>query len=313
MSKLLFCRNMTPFKPSGAIDEEALRVSLQRFIDAKVGLYVGSAGSAEANSLNHDELKLIYRTAVETCKGRVPVYGNPLERPTVRETLDHIENAFAWGVELVNVYGPPGWHGFRPSDAEYVAFFDQLLPQVRGPVALAPNTSLGYSPKPELIADIARRHRNVAVINLVNQGESYFFALKEQVRPDVAIYVMINGSMATLQLGAAGLVGGEFNLTLKTYRSYVDHVEAGRFEEAAKDYADIERLVRYVKPWTGAHPRWIKMAMHVLRVPGWEGGLRAPYLMPPPAELARFGEGLLRLRIREIDAHAKAAGITVPV
>ncbi|MBV9922212.1 MAG: hypothetical protein JOY78_15355, partial [Pseudonocardia sp.] len=52
--------------------------------------------------------------------------------------------------------------------------------------------------------------------------------------------------------------------------------------------------------------RWQKMAMRVLRLPGGEGGLRLPYLMPPQSEIDRFAEGLLGLRIREIEDLARA-------
>ncbi len=38
----------------------------------------------------------------------------PARKPTVREPLEHIRLAIEGGVEIVNVYGPPGWHAFGP-------------------------------------------------------------------------------------------------------------------------------------------------------------------------------------------------------
>ena len=93
----LFCRTATAFSPDGAIDEDAFRKYLQRFIDARIG--------------------------VDACKGKIPVHGNPPEKLSVRETLDHINLAIAGGVEIVNIYGPAAWHGFRPTDEEVFAFF----------------------------------------------------------------------------------------------------------------------------------------------------------------------------------------------
>jgi hypothetical protein len=52
--------------------------------------------------------------------------------------------------------------------------------------------------------------------------------------------------------------------------------------------------------------------MQILRLPGWEGGLRKPYLMPPDDEMRDFAGALLRLRVPEIDAMARAAGLDVP-
>jgi hypothetical protein len=54
------------------------------------------------------------------------------------------------------------------------------------------------------------------------------------------------------------------------------------------------------------------MAAHVLKLPGWQGGLREPYLPAPESELARFRDGLLALRIPEIDELASAAGLGMP-
>ena len=67
--------------------------------------------------------------------------------------------------------------------------------------------------------------------------------------------------------------------------------------------------MRYVTRWPNSTPRWIKMAMRVLRLPGGEGGLRSPYLMPSDAEVEDFQAGLLRLGIPEITSLARAAGL----
>jgi hypothetical protein len=51
--------------------------------------------------------------------------------------------------------------------------------------------------------------------------------------------------------------------------------------------------------------------MKILQLPGWEGGLRKPYLMPTDDVVRGFAERLLRLGIPEIDAMARAAGVSV--
>ncbi len=308
----LFCRNAVTFARDGSIDEDAFRQFLQRFIDARIGLYLNSSGSGEANALTHEEMGRVYRIGVETCKGKIPVYGNPPERPTVRETLENIQLAIDCGVEVVNVYGPPGWHAFRPTDQEYLAFFDELLPSVKHPVALAPNPTLGYSPKPSLIVELCRRYPQVVLVNLVNQGDDYFIELKDSLTRDVRLYVPLTGSLNALLLGANGLVGGEPNILTRTYREYIDHYDAGRFHEAGQAYGHLKRFERYVWKWRGAHPRWIKMTLKVLKMPGGEGGLRSPYRMPDEAELQNFTDGLLRLRIPEITELARAAGLALP-
>lgn len=312
MPKLrLFCRVATTFARSGALDEDAFRRYLQRFVDAGIGVYLASAGSGEGNALTEDELRRVYRIGVEVCKGKVGANANPPETQTVRATREHLARAIESGVEMVNIYGPTGWHGFRPTDSEFVAFFDDLLGEIRHPVALAPNPTMGYTPKAALIADICNRYSQVAAVNLVGLNDDYFMSLKAMVEREVEYYVPLTGSLNTLALGAAGVIGGEFNILPKTFRRYVDCYEAGDLCGAGEAYAEIKRFTRYVAPWNSASPRWIKMAMKVLGLPGAEGGLREPYRMPEPAELRRFRDGLLRLGIPEIDALAAAAGASL--
>ena len=303
----LYCRNATALNDDGSINEDAFRKFLQRFVDAKIGVYLASAGSGESGAMTADELRRVYKIGVDVCKGKVAVNGNPPEKPTVRETLDHIRLAIEGGVELVNIYGPPGWHAYRPTDEEYAGFFDELLREVKHPVAIAPNPTIGYSPKPALIADICHRHHQIVAVNLVNQDDDYFIQLKDRLKRDLELNVPITGSIDMLLLGARGVIGGELNMLPKTYRRYLDLYESNKFVEAAQVYADLKRFNQFVLNWRGAHPRWIKMMMKVLKMPG--AGIRGPYRPASESELQRFSEGLLKLRIPEVEELTRAAGL----
>jgi 4-hydroxy-tetrahydrodipicolinate synthase len=305
----LYCRTATTFAPDGALDEDAFRQYLQRFIDARIGVYLASAGSGESGAMTADELRRVYRTGVDACKGKIPVHGNPPEKLSVRETLEHIRLAIEGGVEIVNVYGPAGWHGFRPTDDEVFAFFAELLSDLKHPVSLSPNPSVGRV-TPAMIAMLCRKHSQIVAINLADQNDDFFIELKDTLDRDVAINVCVTGSMEMLRLGASGVIGAEPNALPQTYRRYLDLHESGDFAGAALVYADLKRFIRYVARWRGSHPRYIKMMMKAFGIAGW--GLRGPYLMPPEQEQADFVAGLLHLGLPEIDALARAAGITPP-
>jgi hypothetical protein len=77
--------------------------------------------------------------------------------------------------------------------------------------------------------------------------------------------------------------------------------------ETTQIYADLHRFNRFVEHWRGA--RWQKMALKVFKLPGGEGGLRKPYLIPNDAEVERFTTGVLALGLAEIDELAQAAGL----
>jgi dihydrodipicolinate synthase/N-acetylneuraminate lyase len=83
-------------------------------VENRIGVYLASGGSGEGHVLSIDELRRVYAIGVEVCRGRVPVYTNPPEQHTAEATLQHSLIAVDAGVELVNIYGPAGLHGYLP-------------------------------------------------------------------------------------------------------------------------------------------------------------------------------------------------------
>jgi 4-hydroxy-tetrahydrodipicolinate synthase len=304
----LLARNCTMFTTTKALDEDAYRESLQRFVEFKVGPFLVSGGSGEANSLAWDEVRQLYRIGVEVCRGKVPVYANMPEVRSAKEAVDYSQLAIDAGVDIVNLYGPASLHGYRPSDEELIAYFDEVLTAIRHPVTLAPNPVQGYTIKPRLIADLCNRYPHVESVTLNGlDGDAYFIDLKDALTREIRMNVPLSGSLHTLGLGATGLSVNQTNFIPRTCRHYLDCYERGDLAAANKIYADLHRFTRFVEQWPGA--RWQKMALKLFKLPGGEGGLRKPYLMPSDAELERFTGGLLALGLAEIDALAKAAGI----
>ena len=304
----LLARNCTLFTTTKALDEDAYRQSLQRFVDFKIGPFLASGGSGEANSLSWDEVRRVYEIGVEVCKGKVPVYANMPEVRSAQEAIDFSNLAIEAGVDIVNLYGPAALHGYRPNDAELTAYFDDVLSAITHPVTLAPNPVQGYTPKAALIADLCNRYHQVESVTLNGfDGDAYFIDLKDGINREVGMNVPLSGSLHTLGLGATGLSCNQTNVIPRTVRRYVDAYESGDLTAAHQVYADLYRFNRYVEQWRGA--RWQKMALKVFKQPGGEGGLRKPYLMPPDAEVQRFTAGLLKLGLPEIDELAQAAGL----
>lgn len=307
------CRTATTFSKSGELDEHGLRQFLQRFVDAKLGIYLASAGSGEGHALKWDELKRVYEIGVEVGKGKIQVNANPPEQHTARLAREHTMLAVAAKVDVVNVYGPASWHGYRPTDQEYLAYYETVLHGIKHPIAIAPNPVIGYTPTAASIARLCRKYRQIVAVNLSGVGIDYFIELKGLMpRKDVEIYVPFVDSFNMLQLGGTGLVSMEGNILPKTIRRYLDLYAHKNFQDQSLIYSDVLRFIRYVRRWQSSTPRWLKMAMKVLKLPGWEGGLREPYYMPPNEEVQKFAEGLLRLGLPEIEEQARAAGLKIP-
>ena len=118
----VFCSIATPFTPSGALDQAALRLSLQRMVDARIGVYLGGADAGEGHALTAEEAVTVYRIGVEVCRDQVPVRAHPPELPTARASREQLLAALDSGLDLVTLYGPAGRHGYKPTDAELMAY-----------------------------------------------------------------------------------------------------------------------------------------------------------------------------------------------
>ena len=230
-----------------------------------------AAARARAHALTWDELRRVYEIGVDHCGGKIPVCANPPEQHTARATREQTLHAIAAGVDIVNVYGPAAWHSYRPTDDELVAYFDEVVTGISHPLAIAPNPVIGYTPSPSLVARICDRHHQITAVNLAGTTETYFFRLMDSLRPGVDVYVPLAGSMATLKLGATGLLGAEANIIPRTFRRYLDLYAEGDAAALARVYAEIQRFSEFTKKWHSASPRWLKMAMKVLELPGGEG------------------------------------------
>ncbi|HEY4378465.1 MAG TPA: dihydrodipicolinate synthase family protein [Acidimicrobiales bacterium] len=312
MAKTLLCRVATTWNEDGTLDETAFREHLQRIIDADLGLYLASGG-IEGYAMTPEELRRVYEIGVDQSAGRVFVGANLEEEHTATATIARARIAMAAEVDVINIYGPAGWHGYVPTDEEYIAFFDDVLTEIGHAVALCPNQILGYAPGPETIAEIVGRHGQVVAVNLTGVPDDiYLVRLFDLLPRRVETYVTVQGSLNTLGMGATGLLGVEANLIPQTFRRYLDLYEAGDGHEIHTVYADLKRTIAYVSRWMGSNARWIKIAMQAFELPGWRGGLRPPYLMPDDAEIDRFAAGAIQLDVPEINALARAVGRPVP-
>lgn len=307
----LFCQLATPFSEAGEIDEVALRASLQRLVDLGIGVHLGNPGSGEGHALTNGELQTLYRIGVDVCKGKVPVCAIAPEQPTARDTIEQLKIAEASGVDLINLYGPAGRHGYKPTDGELTSFFAEVLAETAHPIAIAPDPTTGYIAKADVVVRVCKEYPHVKAINLGDVGEDYLIGLKDRIERKVDINVTSPRGLNTAHLGAAGIVSAEANIIPKTFLLYLKLYAAGQdtSEEAKRLYLQIKRFSGYVSNWGPSNARWLKMCIRFLRMPGARGGVREPYLLPPHSVIDEFGAGLLALGISELDESARQLGL----
>ena len=66
--------------------------------------------------------------------------------------IDFSRLAIEAGIDIVNLYGPASLHGYRRTDGELTAYFDEVLTAINHPVTLAPNPIQGYTASARSVA-----------------------------------------------------------------------------------------------------------------------------------------------------------------
>jgi 4-hydroxy-tetrahydrodipicolinate synthase len=143
----------TPFTSEGALDEQALRRSVDHYIEGigVDGIFCGGV-MGEFWSMTMDERRKVHELVADTTAGRVPLMAQ-----TSHHVFEHCvelgNHAEEIGIDLaivMNPYFPP-----RPSDDLVRAWYHSLAEQTTIPTFLFNTAYSGYSLSPELIAELA--------------------------------------------------------------------------------------------------------------------------------------------------------------
>lgn len=303
-----FVMSPTIFSGNGDLDESGFRRWLRRFADSNLGVYVGSGGNGEGHALRPEELRRVYEVAVDELKGKVPVHANLPEEHTAEKAVAQARIAVDAGIDILHFYPIEGRHGMKPTDRELLAYFDDVFSAIDHPASLAINPTVGIVPRPAMVAEIVRRHPQIQIVRLSHQPDIYLINLMRAIEREITYSMPLEiGTLESLALGAT-LFSGDANLLPKTFRQLVDLYAAGDHEGIRPLLVQLRRFREYTSSF-GSVPRWTKMAMRGLKLPGGEGSLRKPYLMPPQEEIDAFVKGLVALGIPEIEASANEAGL----
>jgi len=202
----------TVFAPDGSFDEAAMRLYLRRQIDARLGVYLGSGGNGETHAMSPDELFRLYSIGVAECKGKVPVHANLPEEHTADQTIAQARIAVDAGVEALHLYTVEGRHGYRPTESELIGYFDDVLAAIHHPVVIAVNPTMGYIPRPQVIAEICRRHEQIVAIRLSAQRDIYLLNVWDALGREIHCHWQLgSGALDPLSLGTS-LFAAEANI-----------------------------------------------------------------------------------------------------
>lgn len=271
-----YCCTITPFDAEGRLDEDGLRLLVDRLAAGGVGAFVGTSSPGEGFSLSLTETERLYGVAMEAMAGRRPVRAMGVEPHSADQAYELIKVAESVGLDAMQLYCLDLSHGNQPMPDELERFFRTNLERMSIPAVLSTHFMLGYMIPIDLLARLVDDYPHIVGVNCTTQNVTYLEQVLEVARGRIDVHVGgPQQAMTALALGGQGFLCTEAILAPRLCGSVVAHFAAGEDRDM---FAAYDRLMRLsaVNRWPGGSLRFTKAALQVLGLPG--GYLRPPYL-----------------------------------
>lgn len=270
----------TPFTADGALDESALRISVDHYIDALGvdGIFCGGV-MGEFWSMTLDERRRLHALMADAVAGRVPLMVQTSHH-VFDECVGLTNHASEIGVDLaiiMNPYYPP-----RPSDDLVRAWYHGIAAHTSQPTFLFNTAYSGYSISPALIAELAE----IDIICGIKNPKPRPHLLEVQELCGERIVVcdaaeeewldlhLNHGFQALMSTPAIALFQTPGSRPIAEYTSLADE---GKLEEAWRVHATLEGHRRAFQRWM-RDPWLTKMqgAIPIAELKAWLGLMGLP-------------------------------------
>ena len=248
---------VTPFR-EGKVDYEQFASLIERQVKGGTHGVVVAGSSGEATSLTVKEREQLFRTAVDTAKGRIVVVAGA-GSASYDETAELCTAAEKVGVDALLVVTP---YYVRPPQGALVEYFVQIgkktpLPLIiyhipgRAAVSLAAQT----------VARIADRTPTLAGIKHAAHDLDLVSELRIGLGPDFRVFCGLESlSLPMLVIGAAGVMNAVGNLDPARVSALCNAAASGRWDEARKVHYELFSIAQSIFLETNPIPLKYMMA-----------------------------------------------------
>ena len=276
---------MVPFTDQDEIDTAALRHNVAFLLEHGVHGLVVNGTMGEAGSLTLAERAHVLETVMAEAAGRVPVSAGVSAGSTAAAT-EHARAAADGGAHAVMCLPPLNYRG---ATEELVAFYAAVAEAAGGLPVMAYNNpeASGVDLDPETIAAIAAEVPAVVGVKECSGDARRIAALLA----DTELEILVGGDDWALEgfaAGATGWVSGVANITPGLTVALLEHVQAGRLEEAREIYQRMLPLARL--DMTPHLVQYFKCALDLV-------GLHGGPVRPPRLALGQAGQEWVRAAV----------------
>lgn len=234
---------VTAFR-DGKVDLKQFAALLERqVVEGSHGIVI-SGTTGEPSSLSVDERTALFKVAVETVAGRIPVVA-AAGSDSYEETLELTARAEKAGVDALLVVTP---YYSRPPQQGLVEYFVAIGKRTALPLMIyhIPGRA-AVSVKAATVAKIAERLPNLVGIKHAADDLELVTELLMQVGAEFRIFCGLEAlSLPMLAIGAAGLMNAVGNLLPNRVAALCDEVAKGNLIEARKLHFELFELNRAI-------------------------------------------------------------------
>ncbi len=291
--------SITPYTPSGEIDEQALRKHLRYMAGGNIGVYMGAFTSGEGHLLTDAEVRRIYEIAAHELAGKVPAYAARLGYAATQTIIKEANEAGRIGLQGAMIYPPaPGDPGAAVTPDELERFYYEILDGVKTGVFLSLHAgkSPGVKVPIEFVTKLVGQYDHILGVHVINPDPEYVKGVIATLGKRTAVRVA--GSRGTLEClagGVAGFISFEPNIAPKLCGSIMSKWDAGDQKGAAAAFEHMTKLSQALG--RNMMPRSLKASLNEL---GFNvGACRHPYLPATAAQKADLAQALKDLDIRK--------------
>jgi len=274
---------VTPFKEDESLDEETMRVHLDRVTqEGADGVIVGGS-TGEFASLSEDERKRLIKLVIDHVDGRVPVIAGGMA-PSTKETIRWSKFAEDTGADGVMIVSP--YYGSQTDEALY-EHFKKVAESVKVPIMAYNNTETSGN---DLVPDIITRLAKEGRVNYLKEcvDTRRIQLIKERCGDKINIFSGVDDLLfQAFLLGCTGCVSGGANVVpgvvKKLYNLIVKKNDIKAARELWYKYVPLAALFEAPKVWLSN----IKAACEIVGSP--VGPPRRPLLSVSEEEKQKLG------------------------
>jgi 4-hydroxy-tetrahydrodipicolinate synthase len=280
---------VTPFTPSGDLDEAALRRLLRRQIEAKIDVLVPCGTTGESATMTPAEQERVVAITVEEAGGRVPVLAGAGSNDT-RVAVERAKVMSGLGADGILSVGP---YYNKPTPDGYFRHFSAVADASPKPVVVynVPGRT-GSNIDTKTLLRIAA-HENVVA---VKEASGSLGQVMDILRDRPEGFEVLSGddafTLAFMALGGEGVISVAANQIPGPMRDLTAACARGDWEEARRIHYRYLRLMNL--NFIEANPVPVKASLALMGL--CAESLRLP--MCPPSEATREA---LRQELRSLD------------